>query len=100
MRKFLNGTWLREPLHVVLTDIPIGAWTAAMCFDAIDSVRSARGFALAADASITIGLLSASAATVTGLAEWSDLIRRLKNRFRVSSRRKNYFAPRARARDF
>jgi uncharacterized membrane protein len=26
---------LGEPLHVVLTDIPIGAWTAAMIFDAL-----------------------------------------------------------------
>ena len=29
LRNFLNGTWLGEPLHVVLTDLPIGAWTAA-----------------------------------------------------------------------
>jgi hypothetical protein len=27
IRNFLNGTWLGEPLHVVLTDVPIGAWT-------------------------------------------------------------------------
>ncbi len=27
IRNFLNGTWLGEPLHVILTDIPIGAWT-------------------------------------------------------------------------
>ena len=25
IRSFLNGTWLGEPLHVVLTDVPIGA---------------------------------------------------------------------------
>jgi hypothetical protein len=69
IRDFLNGTWLGEPLHVVLTEIPIGAWTAAICFDAIDSTRSTRGFALAADASITIGLLAAAAAATTGLAD-------------------------------
>lgn len=28
IRNFLNGTWLGEPLHVVLTDVPVGAWTA------------------------------------------------------------------------
>jgi hypothetical protein len=30
IRNFLNGTWLGEPLHVVLTDVPIGAWTVAI----------------------------------------------------------------------
>ena len=34
LRNFLNGTWLGQPLHVVLTDLPIGAWTVAMVFDA------------------------------------------------------------------
>ena len=33
VRNFLNGTWIGEPLHVILTDIPIGAWTAAFVFD-------------------------------------------------------------------
>jgi len=28
-RNFLNGTWLGEPLHVALKDVPIGAWTVA-----------------------------------------------------------------------
>jgi len=32
----LNGTWLGEPLHVVLTDVPVGAWTVAMAFDLLD----------------------------------------------------------------
>src|ERR1700761_6488739 len=46
LRNFLNGTWLGEPLHVVLTDVPIGAWAAAMIFDAVSLVgwgRKARG---------------------------------------------------------
>jgi nitrite reductase/ring-hydroxylating ferredoxin subunit/uncharacterized membrane protein len=73
IRNFLNGTWLGEPLHVVLTDVPIGAWTAAMFFDGLDSVRSSRGFALAADASIAVGLLAAAGAAVTGLTDWSDV---------------------------
>ena len=38
LRNFLNGTWLGEPLHVVLTDLPIGAWTAAMVFDLLDLI--------------------------------------------------------------
>src|SRR3954471_22029131 len=73
IRDFLNGTWLGEPLHVVLTDIPVGAWTAAMVFDALDMVRNRREFARAADASIAIGLAGAAGAAVTGVTDWSDV---------------------------
>lgn len=31
----LRGTWLGHPLHPVLTDIPVGAWTLAAIFDAL-----------------------------------------------------------------
>ena len=73
LRNFLNGTWLGEPLHVALTDIPIGAWTAAMVFDVLDLLRPRRGFATAADTSITIGLAGAACTAATGLTDWSDV---------------------------
>ena len=62
LRNFLNGTWLGEPLHVVLTDLPIGAWTAAMLFDLLDLIVDRDEFALAADASIGVGLAGAAGA--------------------------------------
>jgi nitrite reductase/ring-hydroxylating ferredoxin subunit/uncharacterized membrane protein len=73
LRNFLNGTWLGEPLHVVLTDLPIGAWTAAMVFDLLDLIVDRHEFALAADASIGIGLAGAAGAAVTGITDWSDV---------------------------
>src|SRR5690242_16414214 len=73
VRNFLNGTWLGEPLHVVLTDVPIGAWTAAMVFDALSLSRSGREFTRAADASIAIGLAGAACAAATGVTDWSDV---------------------------
>lgn len=73
LRNFLNGTWLGEPLHVVLTDIPVGAWTAAMVFDALSLNRTGREFEKAADASIAIGLAGAAGAAATGLTDWSDV---------------------------
>ena len=66
IRNFLNGTWLGEPLHVVLKDVPVGAWTVAMAFDALDLVSDRREFARAADTSIAIGLIGAAGAAVTG----------------------------------
>lgn len=73
LRNFLNGTWLGEPLHAVLTDLPIGAWTAAMVFDLLDLMIGRHEFASAADASIGIGLAGAAGAAVTGITDWSDV---------------------------
>src|SRR5260370_7310349 len=33
LKTLVHGTWLGHPLHPVLTDIPIGAWTLAVLFD-------------------------------------------------------------------
>src|SRR5207237_2026102 len=73
IRNFLNGTWLGEPLHVVLTDVPLGAWTVAITFDALDLIGNRREFSLAADTSLAIGLLGAAGAAVTGITDWSDV---------------------------
>ena len=72
-RNFLNGTWLGEPLHVVLTDVPIGAWTVAIVFDALEMINSRYEFALAADTSVAIGLAGAAGAAITGVTDWSDV---------------------------
>src|ERR1041385_7646289 len=76
VRDFLNGTWLGEPLHVALTDVPIGAWTVAMVFDALAMMDSRYEFALAADTSIAIGLAGAAGAAVTGGTDWPDVDRK------------------------
>ncbi|MDP9052293.1 MAG: Rieske 2Fe-2S domain-containing protein [Acidobacteriota bacterium] len=73
VRNFLNGTWLGEPLHVVLTDLPVGAWTVAIVFDLLDLILDRREFVLAADAAIGIGLVGAAGAAVTGMTDWSDV---------------------------
>ena len=73
IRNFLNGIWLGEPLHVVLTDVPIGAWTITIAFDALDSIGNRHEFSLAADTSLAIGLLGAAGAAVTGITDWSDV---------------------------
>lgn len=73
IRDLLNGTWLGEPLHAALKDVPIGAWTAAMTFDALDLIQNRREFSLAADISVAIGLVGALGAAVTGITDWSDV---------------------------
>ena len=73
VRNFWNGTWIGEPLHVILTDIPIGAWTATLVFDGLDLIAGRHEFAIAADASLTFGLAGAAAAAVAGIVDWSDV---------------------------
>ena len=72
-RNFLNGTWLGEPLHVVLKDVPIGAWTMALAFDFLDLMGDRQEYERAADTSVAIGLACALGAAVTGATDWSDV---------------------------
>ena len=72
VKNFLHGTWLGHPLHPVMTDIPLGAWTATLLLDALSDRRSRSGYARAADASLALGLAGAVGSAVTGLADWSE----------------------------
>src|SRR6185312_8762470 len=65
IKDFLNGTWLGHPLHAVLTDVPIGAFTLALVLDFF-------GQHTGADIAILIGVLSMAAAAVVGFADYSD----------------------------
>jgi nitrite reductase/ring-hydroxylating ferredoxin subunit/uncharacterized membrane protein len=67
---FLHGTWLGHPLHSVLTDVPIGSWTAALVLDALDEISGREEFGRAADTAVTVGLVGAVGSAVTGLTDW------------------------------
>jgi hypothetical protein len=49
IKNALHGTWLGHPLHPVLTDIPVGAWTLAMIFDALDGLGASKDLRAGAD---------------------------------------------------
>lgn len=72
VKNFLHGTWLGHPLHPVLTDIPVGAWTTALALDAIEALSGRDEFGSAADAAIAVGLVGAVGAAATGITDWSD----------------------------
>lgn len=71
LKNALHGTWLGHPLHPVLTDIPVGAWTAALVLDALQLEE-------AADAAVGIGLLGAIGSAITGITDWSETYDRPK----------------------
>ncbi len=72
IKNALHGTWLGHPLHAVLTDVPIGAWTAAILFDVLDAAGGRGEFRRAADAALTLGIVGALGAAVAGLTDWQD----------------------------
>ena len=72
VKNFLHGTWLGHPLHPALTDVPLGAWTAALALDAMESISGRRELGVGADAAIAVGLVGAAGAAVTGLTDWSE----------------------------
>lgn len=67
VRDVLHGVWLGHPLHPVLTDIPIGAWTSASMLDLFPKTGAA------SSALITVGLVSAGPTAVAGWTDWSEL---------------------------
>jgi nitrite reductase/ring-hydroxylating ferredoxin subunit/uncharacterized membrane protein len=70
VKNALHGTWLGHPLHPVLTDVPIGAWTTALALDVMDTVKGGNQRADAAQAAVAVGLVGAAGAAITGLNDW------------------------------
>jgi nitrite reductase/ring-hydroxylating ferredoxin subunit/uncharacterized membrane protein len=71
LKNLLHGTVLGHPLHPVVTDIPVGAWSVTAVLDALELIGR-DDLSAAADAALTLGLAGAAGAVVTGYAEWSD----------------------------
>lgn len=72
IKNFLHGTWLGHSLHPVLTDVPLGAWTAALVLDILEATTGRSELGPGADAAVGIGLIGATGSAVTGLTDWSD----------------------------
>jgi nitrite reductase/ring-hydroxylating ferredoxin subunit/uncharacterized membrane protein len=65
VKNILNGVWLGHPLHPVLSDVPIGAWSTALWLDLLGLKRGA-------DAAVGIGILAAVPTALAGAADWRD----------------------------
>jgi nitrite reductase/ring-hydroxylating ferredoxin subunit/uncharacterized membrane protein len=69
LKDLLSGTLVGHPLHPLLTDVTIGAWTGAAMLDVVGGARSRKG----ADALVGLGVLSAAPTALTGLSDWVDV---------------------------
>lgn len=70
IKNLLHGKWLGHPVHPMITDVPLGAWTAAAVLDAIE-LCGAKDYKKGADAAVAIGLVGAAGAAVTGITDWT-----------------------------
>jgi nitrite reductase/ring-hydroxylating ferredoxin subunit/uncharacterized membrane protein len=74
VRNFLDGVWLGAPLHPAMTDVPVGAWTAALVLDTGCVLTGDDALGAAADRVLAVGTVAAVPAVVTGLNDLRDLI--------------------------
>ncbi len=67
LKDFLHGVPLGHPLHPMLTDIPIGMWSAAAVLDTLP------GTGPAATALVATGLAAVPPTALAGWTDWADL---------------------------
>ena len=70
---FLDGVWLGAPLHPAVTDVPIGAATAAFILDTAGVVTRSPSLSRQADGVLAVSVAGAVAAATTGLADYRYL---------------------------
>ncbi len=75
-KDWLNGTPLSHRMHPALVVVPLGAWTMASLFDALDVIDAGEGadgaWSRGADLLVGAGLATALPAVASGLADWVD----------------------------
>jgi len=70
VKDVLAGTWIAHPMHPMLTDVTIGAWTSAAILDVVGGGKGRSG----ADTLVGIGILSAVPTALTGLSDLTDIV--------------------------
>ena len=73
MIDFLQGKWLKHPLHPALVHVPTGLWPFAFLVDVISQFRPDPIWGQLAFYAILVGLVVALLAIPTGYADWTDI---------------------------
>jgi nitrite reductase/ring-hydroxylating ferredoxin subunit/uncharacterized membrane protein len=69
----LHGTWLGHPLHPILTDVVVGAWTIGAIFDYVAHFGNSRQAEIVADALTDVGNVAAVPTILSGLTDFSAI---------------------------
>lgn len=75
MIDFLQGKWLKHPLHPALAHVPTALWPIAWIFDLFSQFRAENVFVALAFYAGLLGLIVALFALPTGFADWTDIRR-------------------------
>ncbi|HEY8701782.1 MAG TPA: DUF2231 domain-containing protein [Arthrobacter sp.] len=67
VRSFIHGDATRIPLHAILTEVPLGAWSMALYLDLYPDAGTQR----AATRLVGLGVISAAPTALTGWGEWA-----------------------------
>jgi hypothetical protein len=67
VRRILHGDSTGVPLHLIVRDLPYGAWTMAQFLDLFSDAGSRR----AARRLVGLGVITAAPTAITGWAEWA-----------------------------
>jgi nitrite reductase/ring-hydroxylating ferredoxin subunit/uncharacterized membrane protein len=70
IKNMLHGKWLGHPVHPMITDVPVGAWTTAAVLDTMELFGNDQ-YKDGADAAVSIGLVGAVGAAITGMTDWT-----------------------------
>ncbi|HZQ07370.1 MAG TPA: Rieske 2Fe-2S domain-containing protein [Anaerolineae bacterium] len=73
LKNFANGTWLEHPLHPLLTDVPVGAWTVTLLLYIAALFFNVQGMGVTIGLAMGLGILAALATISTGLLDWMDV---------------------------
>jgi nitrite reductase/ring-hydroxylating ferredoxin subunit len=73
VRNFLHGVWLGHPLHPVITDIAVGAYTVTAILDVAEATGAEKQIAPATDIALTTGVLSGLGEALAGVTDWHVL---------------------------
>ena len=73
MIDFLQGKWLKHPLHPALVHIPTALWPSAFLMDVFSQFQADNAFVRLSFYAIATGLIVAVLAIPTGYADWTDI---------------------------
>lgn len=70
LRSFLQGRFMKHPLHPILVHLPVGLWTASLISDIAFLASGNSNFAVVSYYTILFGIVGAVLAVITGVAEY------------------------------
>lgn len=72
--EFLQGKWLKHPLHPIIVHVPMAVWPAALLFDLLSLLQiGGNAMVRLSFYSILFGLIAVLVAVPTGVIDWGGV---------------------------